>query len=67
MSACCVGVVSSRPVSTRSVALPGTAGHELIHGKFSMTISLLDRRHRDAEGLILYRCFFFLSSFFFDA
>jgi len=31
-----------------------------IHGKFSTTISLLARRHRDAEGLILYRCFLFL-------
>jgi len=37
-----------------------------IHGKFSMTrpICLLARRHRDAEGLILYRCVFFLFSFF---
>jgi len=34
-----------------------------IRGKFSMTVSLLARRHRDAEGLILYRCVFFI--FFF--
>jgi len=30
----------------------------VIRCKFSMTISLLARRHRDAEGLILYRCVF---------
>ena len=36
----------------------------VIRGKFSMTISLLARRHRDVEGLILYRCVFFISSFF---
>ena len=40
--------------------------HWLVHGKFSMTISLLAHRYRDAEWLILYRCFlFFLFSFLF--
>jgi len=36
-----------------------------IHGKFSMTISLLSRRHRDAKGIrpILYRCFSFFLLF----